>query len=128
MNLPGFVSTASDLEIAGLLWQPEIGDEVSNRSEPENISVLVNTGGLTPTQLRQAYIWLPSVEQLVLQFEARQAILFHAGLELTKHNYCYKTVVQSPKGPIECYAESLRGALARALCDLLLRFKEGSLH
>ena len=83
MKLPPFINVAEDLELAGLIWRPEIGDEISNRHEPGAVSVLVDPQGMTPTELRSVYLWLPTVEQMVLQFEVRQAILFHAGVELT---------------------------------------------
>lgn len=102
MDLYYFLNLASDLEVAGLLWQPEIGDEVSNRKvEPAQISILVDPMGLTPLELRDQYLWLPSVEQMVVQMEMRQTILFHAGLELSKDKLCYKAVIQGPVGHIE---------------------------
>jgi hypothetical protein len=120
MELLKFVSLAADLEQAGLLWLPEIGDEISHRERADNISILIDPEGMNPSQLRDTYIWLPSVEQLVFQFEARQAILFHAGLELTERAICYKTVIQSSVGPIESSAATLREALGCALKELLI--------
>ena len=75
---------------------------------------------MNPSQLRNTYLWLPTVEQIVFQFEARQSILFHAGLELSERAICYKTVIQSPFGPIESSADSLREALGCALKELLI--------
>jgi hypothetical protein len=115
-----FLEVAEDLELAGLLWKPEIGDEISDRQKRGSISVLVDPQGLTPGELRSSYIWLPTVEQMVFQFEARQAILFHAGLELTEQSLCYKTVIKSQKGPIESRADSLRASVGLALRSLLL--------
>ncbi|MCO6431922.1 MAG: hypothetical protein J5J00_13770 [Deltaproteobacteria bacterium] len=126
MNLLHFLPVAEDLELAGLLWKPEIGDEVADRDKRESISVFVDPQGLTPEQLRGAYLWLPTVEQMVEQLEARQAILFHAGLELSTRSLCYKTVIQSPVGHIETRAESLRISVGIALRDLLL--SAGSVH
>lgn len=120
MGLIKFVSLAVDLEEVGLVWQPEIGDEVSLRDQADRISILVDPEGMGPRQLRDRYIWLPTVEQLVFQFEARQSILFHAGLELSEKAICYKTVIQSPFGPIESSAESLRESLGCALKELLI--------
>jgi hypothetical protein len=119
MRLVNFVSLAHDLENAGLVWQPEIGDEISDRTKRDTISILVDPEGRHPEELRQSYLWLPTVEQLVFQFEARQAILFHAGLELSEKYMGYKAVVQSPFGPIEASAVSLREALGEALKELL---------
>ena len=115
-----FIDIAGHLDSAGLVWQPEIGDEVSYRIRPESISILVDPEGMTPKELRSTYLWLPSVEQMVFQLEARQAILFHAGLELSDTTYCYKTVIQSQLGAIEAKADSLRAALGLGLRDLLL--------
>ena len=115
-----FLEVAEDLEHAGLLWKPEIGDEVSDRQNPGVVSILVDPKGMGPLELRSVYLWLPTVEQMVLQFEARQAILFHAGLEMTTASLCYKTVIQSPKGQIESRADSLRSSVGIALQKLLL--------
>ena len=60
------------------------------------------------------------MEQLVFQFEARQAILFRAGLELTEDKMHYKTVIQSSANHIEATGETLRVCLGVALRDLLL--------
>lgn len=115
-----FLEVAKDLELAGLLWRPEIGDEISQRSAEGPVSVLVDTAGMTPGELRSVYLWLPTVEQIVLQFEARQAILFHSGLELSQASLCYKTVLQSNHGLIESSAVSLRSSMGLALRKLLL--------
>lgn len=115
-----YIQIAKDLEDAGLFWQPEIGDEILERKTQDTISILVDPLGMTPTTLRATYMWLPTVEQLMLQFEARQAVLFHAGLELTERAYYYKTVIQSPARHIESKAESLRNSLGLALRDLLV--------
>ena len=110
---------AEDLELAGLLWHPEIGDEVSNKKERASISVLVDTCGLTPRELRGIYLWLPTVEQMVLQLEARQAILYHTGLEITESALQYKTVIKAPRGEFESRANSLRLSVGFVLRDLL---------
>jgi hypothetical protein len=106
--------------VAGLVWHPEIGDEISERKEPSKVSVLVDPQGMTPVELRSFFIWLPSVEQMVLQFEARQAIIFHMGLELSENAFLYKTVVKSSIGPIESAAQNLRSSVGLALRDLLI--------
>lgn len=120
MGTRAFVSLAAELEQVGLIWQPEIGDEISLREQSDHISILIDPDGMNPKELRNTYIWLPTVEQIVLQFEARQAILFHAGLELTDTVICYKTVIQARFGSIESSAKSLREALGCALRDLLV--------
>jgi hypothetical protein len=115
-----FIPIAKDLEDVGLVWQPEIGDEILDRANTNTVSILVDPQGMTPSILRSTYMWLPSVEQLVLQLEARQAVLFHAGLELSEVEICYKTVIQAPLHHIETKAQSLRSSLGIALRDLLL--------
>lgn len=120
MGLLQFLQIAEDLELAGLHWMPEIGDEVSDRKHPDNISILVDPQGMTPIELRSSYLWLPTVEQMVTQVEVRQAILFHAGLEVNEAAFCYKTVLQSRGGPIESKASTLRLAMGMALRNLLL--------
>jgi hypothetical protein len=115
-----FLQIASDLESAGLVWNPEVGDEVAERPAHDSISILVDPQGMTPRELRETYLWLPTVEQMLGQLEARQAILFHAGFELNTPVYGYKTVIQAPFGHIESVAESFRHSIALALRDLLV--------
>jgi len=122
MSETSFVQVASELDEAGLEWQPEIGDEVVDKGEPRRISILVDPNGMTPVELRHTYLWLPTVEQMVLQIEVRQAILFHAGLELAADRMRYKSVIQSQFGAIEAVAASLRTAVGITLRDLLLTY------
>lgn len=119
MGEPKFFQIAEDLEIAGLIWHPEIGDEVLAK-KAGSVSVLVDPQGMSLNELRDVFLWLPTVEQMILQFEARQAILLHAGLELTSAHMCYKTVLQTPHGAIESRAISLRNSVGIALRNLLL--------
>lgn len=123
-----FIDIAEDLEVAGLPWLPEIGDEISYRTEPERVSILVDPNGMTPRQLREVYIWLPSVEQLIFQFEARQAILHHTGVELTEKGVCYKTIIKQQTKRIETIAFSLRNSLGLALRDLLISDGTAEVH
>lgn len=111
---------AEDLEGAGLVWQPEIGDEVSDREHRELISILVDPHGMTPSELRASFLWLPTVEQLVEQVEARQGILQHMGIELSGDAICYRTILRAHAREIEAKAESLRLSLGIALRDLIL--------
>lgn len=120
MSFSRFLKIASDLETAGLVWFPEVGDEVADRQAKSSVSILVDPQGMTPVELRSTYLWLPTVEQMLHQCEARQAILFHAGLELEKTECCYKTVIQARNGHIESKGESFRTSLGLALRDLLL--------
>ena len=106
MNHHHFLSVAEDLELAGLIWRPEVGDEVTDRRQKDLISIFVDSQGLSLEELRSSFLWLPTVEQIVYQFEARQAILFHAGLELNEKCICYKTVIQAPVGHIEKKADT----------------------
>jgi hypothetical protein len=121
-----FFPIAADLEIAGLVWLPEIGDEIAARNQPEHISILFDPQGMTPSELRHYYVWLPSVEQLVGQFEARQAILEHVGLELLDNSMCYRSIVEHHSKKIEAKSESFRSSLGIALRHLLL--SDGSLE
>jgi hypothetical protein len=115
-----FIHVAQDLEVAGLLWHPEVGDEVADRDGRSPIAILVDPQGMTPDELRSTYLWLPTVEQIILQFEARQAVLFHAGLEFSDRRVCYKTVLHVQNGHIESMAGSFRVSLGLALRDLLI--------
>lgn len=115
-----FLTIAEHLEMAGLIWQPEIGDEVSNREKKELISILIDPNSLPLKELRASYLWLPNVDQLVKQFEIRQSILLHAGLEVTENRFCYKSIVQAQDINIEAEGLSLRSCLGNALRDLLV--------
>lgn len=127
METTNFVTIAWDLERAGLYWNPEIGDEVSVREEPTRISILVDPFGLSPRVLRNTYLWLPTLEQMVQQLEARQAILQHAGFQLSEKEMYYRAVIRSNQGEIEGTGETLRSALAVSLRDLL-RIEVEPLH
>jgi hypothetical protein len=115
-----FIYLAHDLESAGLLWNPEVGDEVADREGKHPVAILVDPAGLSPDELRATFVWLPTVEQMLTQFEARQAVLFHAGFECSEKNFCYKTIIQASSGHIESKAESFRESLALALRGLLM--------
>lgn len=123
-----FLTVANSLDGAGLLWQPEIGDEVSERQNIGSISILVDPQGMSPTQLRSTYLWLPTIEQLVTQIEARQAILFHTGLELTSQALAYKSVVQWGSDQFECVGDNLRTSLGLALREILVKNTRGYYH
>lgn len=115
-----FLTHAYALESAGLLWQPEVGDEVAEREKPDQVSILINSAGYTPSDLREMYLWLPRLEQLVIQIEMRQAILCHAGLELSEKKMFYRAVLKAHCGQIEGQDRSLRGAIAKSLRELIL--------
>jgi hypothetical protein len=114
------IHLAQELEAAGLLWNPEVGDEVADREGKHPVAILVDPQGMSPEELRATFLWLPTVEQMLLQFEARQAVLFHAGFECNDRHFCYKTIIQSGKGHIESKGESFRVSLALALRGLLM--------
>ncbi len=114
------VTVSEDLELAGLIWHPEIGDEISDRHNRDMISILVDPKGLTPVELRAAFLWIPTVEQIIEQIEARQAILSHVGFGLSEPLTGYKAIIKAKSKSIESYAETMRIALGIALRDLLL--------
>lgn len=114
-----FILLSEELEGAGLVWRPEIGDEIAPRTRRDTVSILVDPDGMTPKELRSTYIWLPTAEQIIYQFEIRQAILFHAGLELSDERLCYKTVVRATGGVIESIGDNFRTSLGIALKNLL---------
>ncbi|MDZ4785212.1 MAG: hypothetical protein SGJ02_03950 [bacterium] len=123
-----FIAVAEELDYAGLCWYPEIGDEVSSREDLGHISILVDPNGMSTKELRETYLWLPTVEQLVWQIEARQGILFHAGLEMTKGALNYKTVIQAQLGVIESLGNSLRSSVGIALKELITIERSKVLH
>lgn len=120
MNELVFLPIAFELEDAGLLWHPEIGDEVAQRENPDEVSILVDNKFYKINDLREMFVWLPRVEQLVKQIELRQAILAHAGLELTTKTMHYKAILKAPCGEIQGTDQSLRGAVGKSLRDFLI--------
>jgi len=127
-GLTPYIDIAGELDCAGLVWLPEIGDEVAARSNLHAVSILVDPQGMPVTELRQTFLWLPTIEQLVNQFEARQAIIFHAGLEMGSGAFVYKTVVQAQFGNVEATGESLRISMGAALRYLLQRVQPDRVH
>ena len=125
MEKENFITLSVALEESGLLWQPEIGDEVVAREDQEKVSILVSPQGLTPTQLRESFVWLPSVEQLILQIEARQAMLFHAGISRT---FDYETVIRATAGLFEARGKSLRTSVGRAFHSFLTSMRSEPVH
>lgn len=123
--LKEFITISAELDRAGLVWHPEIGDEVSVRPEFERVSILVDPQGMTPGKLRESYLWLPTVEQLVTQLEAREAFIYHAGIT---NSFKYEVVVKASSGMIETAAINLRLALGQALEEILLNGPAEILH
>ena len=128
VTIPPLVILAEDLELAGLIWQPEIGDEISDRKTKESVSILVDPQGMTPSELRGSFLWLPTLEQLIQQFEARQAIVEHVGFELSKSAMAYRTVIRCRDTHIETQHSSVRLSMGIALRDLLLSNNDSAIH
>jgi len=124
-SLGEFINLSLNLDKKGLVWYPEIGDEVSERGTLERISILVDPHGLTPSELRTNFIWLPTVEQLVEQFEARQALIYHAGIN---DGLSYEAVIRYSSGVIETCATTLRLAFGKALQELLVNASSTAIH
>ncbi|MCB0323236.1 MAG: hypothetical protein KDD69_06660 [Bdellovibrionales bacterium] len=116
MTIEDFISVSWELDQSGLVWHPEIGDEVVERKKDARVSILVDPQGLTPDELREAYLWLPTVEQLIGQIESRDGLIYHAGVTQLRE---YEAVIKTSIGLIQTQAETLRVALAKALRDLL---------
>ena len=120
-----FIVVSYELEESGLLWHPEIGDEIIARGDDQRVSILVDPQGLTPKELRENFVWLPTVEQLVVQIEVREGMLYHAGI---CDSLDYETIIKTSFGMIEAQASSLRIAMGKALNDMLMKNTSGSLH
>ncbi len=125
MNLEDYIRLSLDLDRAGLVWHPEIGDEVAERVTLSRIAILVDPQGLTPKELRASFLWLPSVEQLVQQLEAREAFIYHAGVT---NALIYEAVVKTPGGMVETHAASLRTAFGQALREVLSSSAVETIH
>ncbi len=125
MTLTDFIPISVDLDRSGLVWHPEIGDEVTERTKLEKISILVDPHGMTPSELRMSFLWLPTVEQIVQQLEARQAFIYHAGITESLH---YETVIRTTFGVVEATAASLRSAFGKALRDVILKSTSDVIH
>jgi len=119
------IDISRSLDELGLIWHPEVGDEISKRKDLSSVSILVDPQGLTPGQLRDEYLWLPNVEQLVNQFEARQALIQHVGIN---EQLAYEAVIHTQLGVIEARARSLRIVFGKALRNLLVGGTSGGLH
>lgn len=125
MGITGFIPISIELDKSGLVWHPEIGDEVLDRVSFAKVSILVDPQGLSPRELRGSFLWLPTVEQLVQQFEARQALIYHAGVTQALK---YEAVIRTSFGVIESKASTLREAFGLALNDLLRSNTNEAVH
>jgi hypothetical protein len=120
------IQCAFELDKKGLVWCPEIGDEVVEKPTLEKLSILVDPHGLTPSELRETFLWIPTVEQMIAQFEARQALIYHVGIN---NQFSYEAVIKTSKGVIEVAAHNLRLTFGRALNQLLGNVSsDGALH
>lgn len=112
MSQEDYIDMSFELDKQGLLWNPEIGDEVSLRGTERNVSILVDPNGMSPRELRESFIWLPNVEQLVTQIEARQGLIFHAGIT---EDLEYEAIIKTQAGLFEARAPSLRVVFGKVL-------------
>lgn len=125
MSCENFLQVALDLEQNGLIWEPEIGDEVIERDADGKVSILVDPQGLTPPELRRAYVWLPTVEQLVEEVESRLGALIHAGVSTS---CAYEALIKTEFGIIEGEGLTLREAIGGALKDLIANKASAVVH
>ena len=120
------IEMSLSLDRSGLVWNPEIGDEVTDRENLDRVSILVDPQGLTPDELRINFLWLPTVEQLVDELENRDALIYHVGFGRDRK---YEVVVkQKAGGLVETKAESIRLAFAKALDGVLSNLGFGEVH
>lgn len=125
MEREDYIDISYELDKQGLVWNPEIGDEVSLRGSDRNVSILVDPNGMTPSELRESFIWLPNVEQLVSQIEARQGLIFHAGIT---EDLEYEAIIKTQFGLIEAKATSLRVVFGKVLNSLITSSLTVPLH
>ena len=125
MDVVNLISLASRLESAGLSWEPEIGDEVIDKLDRKKVGILVDPQGLSLDDLRQSFLWVPNIEQLILEIENRNAIIFHAG---SSASHDYDVVLKTVSGLIKGEGSDFRLALGDALENLLSESHRVELH
>lgn len=125
MDREDYIDISYELDKQGLTWNPEIGDEVSLRGSDKSVSILVDPNGMTPSELRESFIWLPNVEQLVSQIESRHGLIFHAGVT---ENLEYEAIIKTQFGLIEAKASSLRVVFGKVLNSLITSSLTVPLH
>jgi len=113
-----FFNLSSQLEKSGLTWNPEIGDEVADRVTATTL-ILVDNKGLTPNQLRKLFLWLPRLEQMIEQIEARQAIISHFGFSTSLKNSGYLVEIQFRESVLSATHPDSRLAIGLGLLKLL---------
>ena len=125
MGREDYIDISYELDKQGLMWLPEIGDEVALRGNDRHVSILVDPNGMSPKELRNSFVWLPTVEQLVNQIEARQGLIFHAGVT---ERLEYEAIIKIQAGLIEAKAASLRVAFGKVLNSIICSTCTSSLH
>jgi hypothetical protein len=120
-----YIEVALELDQCGLVWHPAIGDEVIERQPDPQVSILVDSLGMSASELRRVFVWLPTLEQLIEQIEARKGIICHAGMA---DHLTYQAVVKTSYGLVELKDISLRVALAKALRALIQNSVSALIH
>lgn len=120
-----YIDISIDLDQKGLTWNPEVGDEISLRGNHRNVSILVDPQGLTPGELRESFVWLPTIEQLIAQIESRNGLIFHAGVT---ERLEYDAVIRFQEGLVEARAPSLREAFGKVLSYMICFEITSALH
>lgn len=116
MENSNFIDISVQLDQSGLVWVPVVGDEISFRDYHRQISILISTMGLPIENLRQSFVWLPNVEQLVKEIEIRNGFITHMSLNQSLE---YEVVVNGSYGTIEVIAPSLREAFGHSLSSII---------
>jgi len=80
---------------------------------------------MSPKELRDSFVWLPTVEQLVNQIEARQGLIFHAGVT---ERLEYEAIIKIQSGLVEAKAASLRVAFGKVLNSIISSSYTIALH
>lgn len=125
MEITTLINLATRLEAAGLQWDPEIGDEVIDRSDLDKVGILVDPQGLSSDELRGNFLWLPSIEQLIFEVEHRDAVIFHAGATGQGN---YEVVLKTASGLLRANGSEFRIALGNAFESLLCEEHRVELH
>ncbi len=112
------VTLSLALEMAGLVWKPEIGDEVLDRYS-NRIMILTDNFGLPPSELRKIFLWLPRMEQLIEQIEARQAVILRLGWIQEEVSIGYDVEIGYQGNVIQAKGLDARLALGTGLFKLL---------
>ena len=120
-----YIYLAIDLDRSGLIWQPEIGDEVVERHSEPRVSILVDPQGLKPAELREVYVWLPTLEQLIAEIEDRAGAIYHLGINEVGD---YEAIIRISSGLIEVEGENMRVTLARGLQQLIAHSVTACVH